>query len=108
MTDVPSPWQTMLKSLDHLTSGPAGIPNAVSCTGCSSCQLGRDRNGAQAGSAISPTPCCPLGRGCLCVDSLGVPGFGCCHLMGAPSSLLCAAGTLPVGLWSPPSLLSGF
>ena len=80
-----SPWQTMLKSLDHLTSGPAGIPNVVSCTGRSSCQLERDRDGAQAGSAISP-PCCPLGRGCLCVDSLGVPGFSCCHLMTRPLS----------------------
>lgn len=46
------------------------------------------------------TPGCPLGRGCLCPASLGVPGLGCCHLMGAPSSLLCAASTLPGGLCS--------
>lgn len=53
MTDMPSPWQIMLKSLNRLTSGPAGIPNPVSCTGCSSVQLERDRNGAQAASAVS-------------------------------------------------------
>lgn len=54
MTDVPSPWQRVVKSSDHLTSGPAGVPDAVSCTGCSSGQLEKDRNGARADTATSP------------------------------------------------------
>lgn len=68
---------------------------------------GEGQEGSPSRQCYLP-PCCPLGRGCLCVDSPGVPGFGCCRLMGAPSSLLCAGGTLPSGLWSSASLLSGF
>lgn len=55
--DVPRLWQSVLKSSDHLTSSPDGIHNVVSCTGCSSGQLEKDRNGV--------TPCCLLGRDCL-------------------------------------------
>lgn len=54
MADMPRLWQSMLKSSDHLTSSPAGIHNIVSCTGCSSSQLEKDRNGVQACSTISP------------------------------------------------------
>lgn len=54
MADVPRLWQSVLKSSDHLTSSPAGAHNVVSCTGCSSGQLEKNRNAVQAGSTVSP------------------------------------------------------
>lgn len=69
MADVPRLRQTVLESSDHLTSSPAGIHSVVSCTGCSSSQLEKDRSPSRQHYL---TPCCPL-REKLCLASLGVP-----------------------------------
>lgn len=89
---MPRLWQSVLKSSDHLTSSPDGTHNVVSCTGCSSGQLEKDRNGV--------TPCCLLGRDCLCLASLGVPALGCCHLIGQRSPILSPLQSHHPALWA--------